>query len=273
MSSSSVLPDEWSILIVESDHQELSRLKAAAIACGLKPRVFERLEDALSEAKRRMATRPLKLSLMVNYDQEPNGARMRELRALAAQEAMPVVLMTSNEDAVQARHPAAHEILLMKPVSVHTLKSALIKAISPCATDATAPHQAQSIIHANEIRHTERIGQTEVDTVLDRERIHERFGENGGALMKRVVSLFSEARVTHLQEIRDALKAGDSSALRLAAHSLKGVVGNFTQTGSFESSTQLEKMGRDGQMTGVRPLLETLEAELRILQNALETLL
>jgi HPt (histidine-containing phosphotransfer) domain-containing protein len=53
-----------------------------------------------------------------------------------------------------------------------------------------------------------------------------------------------------LAELDQGLSRGDVAAVQRAAHSLKGSVGNFAHTRSFELCLRLEQIGRSGSLDG-----------------------
>jgi HPt (histidine-containing phosphotransfer) domain-containing protein len=65
-----------------------------------------------------------------------------------------------------------------------------------------------------------------------------------------------------LDEIREALRAGNSKALQGAAHALKGSVGNFAMPAPWETAQRLELLAKSGQLSGAEDILYTLEQQL-----------
>jgi HPt (histidine-containing phosphotransfer) domain-containing protein len=70
-------------------------------------------------------------------------------------------------------------------------------------------------------------------------------------------------------EIKEAVRRGDAEALRIAAHTLKGSVGNFAAKKAFAASQRLEIMGRDGDLDTAGEACVTLESELALLREEL----
>jgi HPt (histidine-containing phosphotransfer) domain-containing protein len=64
-----------------------------------------------------------------------------------------------------------------------------------------------------------------------------------------------------LEDIREALQKRDAKALEIAAHSLKGSVGNFFSQGARETAQQLESRGRSGDLAGAEELVRLLEEQ------------
>jgi two-component system, sensor histidine kinase and response regulator len=69
-------------------------------------------------------------------------------------------------------------------------------------------------------------------------------------LLARMVGMFRSESPRMMSAIRKSVDTGDATALARSAHALKGSVGNFGITESFDSATVLEQMGRDGILAG-----------------------
>ncbi len=69
-----------------------------------------------------------------------------------------------------------------------------------------------------------------------------------------------------LGEIERAIEAQDAGALRLYAHALKGSIRYFGNTAAFDTAFQLEKMGREGSLSGASDLFTSLVGEMEQLR-------
>ena len=96
--------------------------------------------------------------------------------------------------------------------------------------------------------------------------------EGDRELLSEMAALFLQECPKLLSNIKTALLHHDATALEHAAHRLKGSVGNFAALGVFEAARQLERMGRQGDLTHASAALATLETELSRLQSTLTTL-
>lgn len=65
-----------------------------------------------------------------------------------------------------------------------------------------------------------------------------------------------------LTSIREAVAAGDHTALRLAAHTLKGSVQYFGASAVFEVACRLERLGQEDDLAAAPVALNRLETEL-----------
>jgi PAS domain S-box-containing protein len=91
-------------------------------------------------------------------------------------------------------------------------------------------------------------------------------------LLGELIEVFLEECPKLLATIRQAAADEDGGALRLAAHTLKGSVGNFAARPAFEAAMKLETLARDGIFTGVPAALNVLEKEIEALLPELSEL-
>jgi len=89
-------------------------------------------------------------------------------------------------------------------------------------------------------------------------------------LLREVVGLFLEEYPKTMDEIRAAIDGGDPRRLNLAAHSLKGSVGNFGARSTFDAALRLEMMGKDRELGGAEAVYSFLAEEMERLGKALE---
>jgi response regulator RpfG family c-di-GMP phosphodiesterase len=88
-------------------------------------------------------------------------------------------------------------------------------------------------------------------------------------LAREMAELFLRDWPHLLSVIREAVNCGDSKALERAAHTLKGVVGYFSNSRAVETAQQLEAMGRSNNLSGAQDALSALEKALNQLTPAL----
>jgi len=81
-------------------------------------------------------------------------------------------------------------------------------------------------------------------------------------LLRDLVRLFLADSPQRLAKIKEAVRRGDAEALRIAAHTLKGSVGNFAAKKAFAAAQRLEIMGRDGDFDKAGEACKALESEL-----------
>lgn len=97
--------------------------------------------------------------------------------------------------------------------------------------------------------------------VYAREDLLERLGGEE-ALIPRFISLFRNGMLKNLQELEQAIIAGDSDAVRVAAHTIKGSCGNIGAMHMRETASTLEAAAKTGDIgdapTGLTRLKEQL---------------
>jgi PAS domain S-box-containing protein len=141
-----------------------------------------------------------------------------------------------------------------KPIRMRELEQAIAELISP-PKPSKAPVSVRS--HA--------------DGVIDYAALLA--GVDGDRrLLRELVRLFLADCPQRLAEIKEAIRRGDAETLRIAAHTLKGSVGNFAAQKAFAASQRLENMGRDGDLDNAEEACVTVESELTFLSDELRRL-
>lgn len=72
--------------------------------------------------------------------------------------------------------------------------------------------------------------------------------------------------------IENAILARDHEGLRLAAHKLKGAVGNLGAAAAADAALRLERMGQGADLTDAKPRYVELEREIGVMEQALRKL-
>jgi HPt (histidine-containing phosphotransfer) domain-containing protein len=72
-----------------------------------------------------------------------------------------------------------------------------------------------------------------------------------------------------MQQIRDALAAGDAPAVGRTAHALKGIVSNFCAPRTQELALSVEQMGKSGDLSAVPEAAADLAVHLEALLGEL----
>jgi len=96
--------------------------------------------------------------------------------------------------------------------------------------------------------------------------------DQGGAagLLQQVVQLYLESVPQLIAELRRAGAAGDASAVRNAAHSLKSSSANLGAARLAEMCKAIEQAARAGRLGGDLPSADEIEGEFQALRPALE---
>jgi HPt (histidine-containing phosphotransfer) domain-containing protein len=107
--------------------------------------------------------------------------------------------------------------------------------------------------------------------VLGRAAILERMGGDV-ELLEEIVPLFLEDLPVSLAALRESLANEDASGLRIAAHTLRGSLSNFGSLPAGALASELETMGRNGDLTNAATVYASLVASFEQLRPALESL-
>jgi HPt (histidine-containing phosphotransfer) domain-containing protein len=97
--------------------------------------------------------------------------------------------------------------------------------------------------------------------VLDESRLMEEFG-NDPEVLAELRELFLEHLPPLMEEIKEAVKIGDSGVVTRNAHSLKGASSTFGAMRIAQVSRSLELLARDGCLVDAGDLVALLETEL-----------
>jgi two-component system, sensor histidine kinase and response regulator len=92
-------------------------------------------------------------------------------------------------------------------------------------------------------------------------------------LLRDLTRIFLADYPKQLAEIKSAIDMGNAERLRRAAHALKGSVGNFAAKRAVATASQLEALGKSGNLDAAQDTYVTLEDELRQLTRELNKLL
>jgi HPt (histidine-containing phosphotransfer) domain-containing protein len=72
-----------------------------------------------------------------------------------------------------------------------------------------------------------------------------------------------------LDDLRQSVRAGSAKDLAVAAHTLRGALSAVSADHAADTTRTLELMGQSGDLSGVEPSWDALEAELEALRWAL----
>jgi HPt (histidine-containing phosphotransfer) domain-containing protein len=104
--------------------------------------------------------------------------------------------------------------------------------------------------------------------VLDRDSALARVGGNLD-LLRQLAGVFRDDCARLVPELREALRQGDPTRLRNAAHTLKGMVGFFDAPGATAAARHLEELGEEGRLAGADETLASLVREIERVQEVL----
>ncbi len=106
---------------------------------------------------------------------------------------------------------------------------------------------------------------------FDRDVVMNRVGGDRD-LLNEVVQLFLADAPILVAQVRKAIGGGDAPALERAAHTLKGLVANFSVTAAVAAS-QLENMARQKNLAEAHESLQQVEHQVSQLTAALQALI
>lgn len=110
------------------------------------------------------------------------------------------------------------------------------------------------------------------EPALDREMLLAQFGGDE-EILREIAELFIEDAPRQLSEIQEAMARRDGDALARSAHSIKGAIGNFTESDAYDLALKLELLGRDKEFSRAEAVYGDLEKALDQLMSELETVL
>ena len=94
--------------------------------------------------------------------------------------------------------------------------------------------------------------------------------EGDRELVLMLARVFADSSRDQLSALCDAVERGDAEALASAAHALKGSVANFRANAAVDAASQLELMGRHGDLSLADSVLANLEREIERVREDLE---
>jgi signal transduction histidine kinase/CheY-like chemotaxis protein/HPt (histidine-containing phosphotransfer) domain-containing protein len=127
--------------------------------------------------------------------------------------------------------------------------------------------QEQAVASSDAAKTTE-AGSAIGEKIVDREALLARVGHDLH-LLKELVDLFLDEYPKLLSQIHAAIEGRDASPLRVAAHTLKGAVSNFSTRPAFEAALRLEKIAQLGDLDRAPAACTALEQDLARLRPIL----
>jgi HPt (histidine-containing phosphotransfer) domain-containing protein len=119
---------------------------------------------------------------------------------------------------------------------------------------------------------TDREAEAESDGQLDHDELVEQLGGDLD-MAKELVSLFLGEWPGEFEKVRRGVDSGAVEEVRIAAHTLKGVIGNFSRGPSMHTAGKLEAIARSGSLAGTAELVTALDRQLRALDADLRRFL
>ena len=140
-----------------------------------------------------------------------------------------------------------------------------------CLESGMDGYVAKPVRAADLLQAIERVAKPVHAPALDEPALLDRL--NGDEhLLRELIEVF-EADCPRMQEsIKNAIAAGDTSALRIAAHKLKGSVANFSAHEAHAAALRLENLARQQNLRATPGAAAALDKELNRLKRALRDL-
>ena len=174
----------------------------------------------------------------------------------------PIIAMTAN--AMQGDREkalaAGMDDYLAKPVRQEELEEVLGRWVSReeagVASEDGAP-AAQAVQDGN-------------GSALDPEVLANLRDLGDAELLAELAGMFFDDASSRLEELREAIEAGDAAGVKRVAHTLKGSSGNMGAARMSAICSELQDVGASGDLARARGLLERLEEEFGRVRPALE---
>ncbi len=111
-----------------------------------------------------------------------------------------------------------------------------------------------------------------VDDVLDRAAL---LAVVDGDLifLRELIEMFTPEYQMRLAQLQKAIAEKDAAGLRVSAHAIKSLVGNFWAQRPYDAADELEQMGRRGNLETAKEVSDRLESAVQVMQVALERLI
>lgn len=104
--------------------------------------------------------------------------------------------------------------------------------------------------------------------IVDRAALLDRIG-GSRELLEEVTGMYTDERPALLNQLYDAIEAGDADTLHRKAHRLKGTFGSLAADSAFAIAARIVDHARSGDLVGAHKELEKLAIEARKVEDEL----
>ncbi|MDF1737974.1 MAG: response regulator [Verrucomicrobiales bacterium] len=190
---------------------------------------------------------------------------IRQFESVSGTPRIPIIAMTAN--AMKGDREQCIEAGMDNYVSKPVRSEQLFEVLEHFAAKAGNANDTPVEPNSAEVEPEDEAKEVE-EAPFDAGEFHSMIGDPG--VMKQLIAVFSTESSGLLTAAREALKADNAEELHRAAHSLKGLVGNFAAEPALKLATNLDQAARNGDLEEAAPLLATCEIEIARLNEALK---
>ena len=191
----------------------------------------------------------------------------RTIRRFADAEALPIVALTAHafaEERERSRLAGMNDFLAkpFKPEDLYDLVDRWARV-----DDAEAGDR-EGGTRRDEVMQTERRDEVPVDLEGFRAVMRAAGVEE---VVDTTIAIYLDDAPGIFEKIESSVEADDAEGVRKAAHSLKSASGNIRANRLYEMLQEMERLGRDGDVGGVRAAFPPLRSEFRAVMEYLES--
>jgi len=104
--------------------------------------------------------------------------------------------------------------------------------------------------------------------IVNRVALLDRIGKSR-QLLEEVTGMYTDERPALLDQLQEAIDAGDADSLHRKAHRLKGTFGSLAAEKAFAVASRIVDCARSGDLVGARKELDLLATEARKVEDEL----
>ena len=181
-------------------------------------------------------------------------AEIRKLEAQAGSH-IPIIAMTAHAMKGDRERclAAGMDDYISKPISSDALQNMIAELVPAAKTSPQSPPKRAP---------------NGIPAAIDKKALLNAF-DNDWAFFREAVEMFLNDFPQMLSNIGAAVKANDAKELRMTAHAMKGMVGNFQAKTTALAALALEEMGRNQDFNGAEKAFEKLSGEMEDLKQTL----